>query len=71
MRLAAWNSGVLSCLFNGIGASYFARDFRILGNLSVTLVLGSGYPKRKRSLVRERTANHYLSYLSLKLLETI
>ena len=47
MQLAAWNRGVGSRLFTGIDAKSFARDFKIPENLSVTLVLGFGYPKRK------------------------
>jgi len=47
MQLAAWNSGVASRIFTGIDAKSFARDFRTPDSLSVTVVVGFGFPKRK------------------------
>ena len=46
MQLAAWNSGVGSRFFTGIDAQGLAGDFGIPRDLSATLVLGFGYPRK-------------------------
>ncbi len=47
MQLAAWNYGVVSCLYTGIEAEKLRKDFEIPPNLQPTLVVGFGYPARK------------------------
>jgi nitroreductase len=47
MQLTAWDHGVTSCLYTGIKQSDIHRDFGIPEELTVTIVVGFGYPKRK------------------------
>jgi nitroreductase len=44
MQLAAWNYGVASCLFTGVNQSALAKDFKIPGDLTASVVIGFGYP---------------------------
>ena len=47
MELAAWNFGVVSCLFTGIRPDDLHRDFAVPPELEISAVLGFGYPKQK------------------------
>lgn len=47
MQLTAWSYGVLSCIYTGVREDEMRRVFNIPGELSVTAVVGFGYPKRK------------------------
>lgn len=47
MQLAAWNQGVVSCLFTGIKEKEMRNDFMIPDNLNISLVAGFGYARRK------------------------
>jgi nitroreductase len=47
MQVAAWNDGVVSCVFTGIGADALRKDFDIPKELSPTIVVGFGHPARK------------------------
>lgn len=47
MQIAAWNFGVISCLFTGLNLEALQRDFGIPNNLNVSVVVGFGYPARK------------------------
>lgn len=47
MQIAAWNSGVISCLYTGLRDADLRRDFGIPKNLNPSVVVGFGYPVRK------------------------
>jgi nitroreductase len=47
MQIAAWNEGVLSCIYTGIKEDALRRDFRIPNELRPSVVVGFGYPTRK------------------------
>ena len=47
MQIAAWNFGVISCLFTGLNLETLQRDFGIPNNLNPSVVVGFGYPGRK------------------------
>ena len=47
MQLAAWNFGVASGIYMGLGEPALRRDFAIPDALKPAAVLGFGFPKRK------------------------
>jgi nitroreductase len=47
MQLAAWNFGVASRPFTGVKPEEFKKDFGIPDGLSVSAVLGFGYPAHR------------------------
>jgi len=47
MQLAAWNHGVLSCIYTGVKEDEMRKTFKIPGDLVITAVIGFGYPKKK------------------------
>ena len=47
MQLAAWNRGVVSCVFTGIREERLRHDFGIPDELSPSIIVGFGYPARK------------------------
>ncbi len=47
MQIAAWNEGVLSCIYTGIKEDSFRKDFGIPRELRPSVVVGFGYPARK------------------------
>lgn len=49
MQIAAWNFGVVSCVFTGIREESLRKDFQIPKQLNPSIVLGFGYPIRKVS----------------------
>lgn len=49
MQLAAWNFGVVSCIFTGVKEESFRRDFDVPEDLNPSVVLGFGYPGKKVS----------------------
>jgi nitroreductase len=60
MQLAAWNQGVVSCIFTGVKKEALIRDFNIPRQLDISVVAGFGYPagrvtgrKKKRRSLRE------------------
>lgn len=46
MQIAAWNSGVVSCVFSGVKDEALRRDFNIPSELNPTIIAGFGYPTR-------------------------
>lgn len=46
MQLAAWSRGVASCLFTGMRESKLRRDFGIPEELTPTVIVGFGYPRK-------------------------
>ncbi|MDA4115049.1 MAG: nitroreductase family protein [Thaumarchaeota archaeon] len=47
MELAAWNFGVASGIYTGVGEASLRKDYSIPDELKPSAVLGFGYPKRK------------------------
>ncbi|HVC27719.1 MAG TPA: nitroreductase family protein [Nitrososphaerales archaeon] len=47
MELAAWNFGVASGIYTGVGEAPLRKDYSIPDALKPAAVLGFGYPKRK------------------------
>ncbi len=47
MELAAWNFGVASGIYTGVGEASLRKDYAIPDGLKPSAVLGFGYPKRK------------------------
>ena len=47
MQLAAWNYGVVSCIYTGVNEETLRKDFGIPKELSPSVVVGFGYPARK------------------------
>jgi nitroreductase len=49
MQLAAWNYGVVSCVYTGFNLEALRKDFSIPKELAPSIVVGFGYPARKIS----------------------
>lgn len=47
MQIAAWNYGVISCLYTGLNSEALHTDFGIPKNLNPSVVVGFGYAVRK------------------------
>lgn len=47
MQIAAWNFGIISCLYTGLNVEDLRKDFGIPKTLNPSIVLGFGYPARK------------------------
>lgn len=47
MELAAWNFGVASGIYTGVGEPALRKDYALPDGLKPSAVLGFGYPKRK------------------------
>lgn len=47
MQLAAWNFGVISCVFTGMKQESLRKDFNIPKETNPSIVVGFGYPERK------------------------
>ncbi len=47
MELAAWNYGVVSCLYTGVNEDAFRKNFEIPKEFDISAVVGFGYPARK------------------------
>lgn len=47
MQLAAWNYGVVSCVFTGVFERQLRDDFGIPAGLYPTIIVGFGYPAMK------------------------
>jgi nitroreductase len=61
MQLAAWNRGVASGLFTGVREG-LRSDFGVPKELSVTIVVGFGYPARKLAGRKSRMPLEELVY---------
>lgn len=49
MQLAAWNHGVVSCIFTGMNQKAFRQDFQVPPNFAASVVIGFGFPARNVS----------------------
>ncbi|MGA2461929.1 MAG: nitroreductase family protein [Candidatus Bathyarchaeia archaeon] len=49
MQLAAWNYGVVSCVFTGFNLEALRKDFSIPKELAPSIIIGFGYPGEKIS----------------------
>ena len=47
MEIAAWNYGVVSCIYTGVKENALRKDFGIPNELHPGVVVGFGYPTRK------------------------
>jgi nitroreductase len=47
MLLAAWNFGVVSCIYTGINRDALQRDFNTPNEMNPSVVIGFGYPAKK------------------------
>ncbi len=47
MMIAAWNDGVVSCIYTGLKEKELRRDFNLPKELKPTAVVGFGYPLQK------------------------
>jgi nitroreductase len=47
MQIAAWNDGVVSCLYTGMNRDALREDFNIPSDLTPSIIIGFGYPIRK------------------------
>lgn len=47
MQLAAWNDGVVSCVYTGIRVPETRRDFGVPESLNPAIVVGFGHPTKK------------------------
>lgn len=64
MQIAAWNFGVISCLFTGLNLETLRKDFEIPKDMSPSVVVGFGYPSKKLSGKRKnRKPLSELAYL--------
>lgn len=47
MQLAAWNLGVVSCIYTGVNQAAMRKDFFIPQSIVASVVIGFGYPAKK------------------------
>jgi len=47
MQIAAWNLGIVSCIFTGVNQTALRRDFSIPEGLNASVIIGFGYPAKK------------------------
>ncbi len=59
MQLAAWNFGVVSCVFTGLREQELRKDFEVPKNLNPSIVVAFGYPARR--LTGKRKSRNPLS----------
>lgn len=62
MQLSAWDNGIGSGIYTGIKDEKMRNDFRIPSNLSISAVVGFGYPKN--SITGKRKNRKPLSELA-------
>jgi nitroreductase len=71
MMLAAWNGGVVSCIFTGVDQEALRKDFDIPEPFDVSVIAGFGYPagrvtgrkKNRRPLEEMASLETYGNYL--------
>jgi nitroreductase len=65
MQIAAWNFGVVSCIFTGVDKNVFRKDFAVPENLVPSVVVGFGYPsKRVLGKIKNRKPLTELAYIN-------
>ncbi|HLE64904.1 MAG TPA: nitroreductase family protein [Candidatus Bathyarchaeia archaeon] len=47
MQLAAWNFGVVSCIYTGVNEEALRKDFEIPKDFHISVIAGFGYPARR------------------------
>ncbi len=62
MQLSAWENGVGSGIYTGVRDDKMRTDFKIPSNLSISAVLGFGFPKK--SITGKRKNRKPLSELA-------
>jgi len=63
MALAAWNFGLVSCLYTGTKKDELRRDFGVPPQMEISAVLGFGYPRKKILGKKDRKPIQELVYL--------
>jgi nitroreductase len=63
MQIAAWNDGVVSCVFTGVNQNALRKDFNIPGDLTPSVIIGFGYPTRKITGRKNRKPLSDLAFL--------
>jgi nitroreductase len=63
MQIAAWNYGVVSCVFTGMNREALQKDFKIPSHLAPSIVVGFGYPSRKLVGRKNRKPLRELAFL--------
>jgi nitroreductase len=62
MQIAAWNDGVVSCVFTGVNQNALQKDFNIPSNLTPSIIIGFGYPSRKITGRKDRKSLQELAF---------
>jgi len=67
MQLAAWNYGVVSCLYSGVQEEKLRSDFDLPKDLNPTIIVGFGFPTkqifgRRKNRIRLDELVHYEKY---------
>ena len=65
MELAAWNSGVASCIYTGVKEESMRKDFGIPKELRPTAVIGFGYPSKKILGKKDRKPLTELAHINM------
>jgi nitroreductase len=63
MALAAWNFGVVSCLYTGTKKDDLRKDFGVPPQMEISAVLGFGYPTKRILGKKNREPIQELVYL--------
>jgi nitroreductase len=63
MQIAAWNEGVVSCVFTGTDRQALQKDFKIPSDLAPSIIVGFGYPSRKIIGRKNRKSLRELAFL--------
>lgn len=62
MQLSAWDNGVGSGIYTGIKDEKMRNDFKISPNLSISAVVGFGFPKKSITGRKNRKSLNELMY---------
>jgi len=54
MQLAAWNLGIVSCIYTGFKETAMRKDFSIPEKMVASVVVGFGYPTKKLTGTKNR-----------------
>ncbi len=63
MQIAAWNFGVISCLYTQFDQKLLRRNFAVPENLTASVGVGFGYPTRKITGKKKRKPLRELVYV--------
>jgi nitroreductase len=63
MQLAAWNYGVSTRIYTGFKKELMEKDFALPSDLSLTVVVGFGYPAKKTVGKKNRLPLNQIAFL--------